>query len=128
MVEQNPDPSYSRVFKIDSVKPPSRKIDRKGHYVYGTLRIDCHAVSYDGRNIGFESTRKQIEAFQGVIAISELSFIPLSLLEEHEEKRQRFISRGQKFCDLRGQHMKEHVDASYANRSLVVRSFFFSSG
>lgn len=127
MVERNSDPSYSNVFKIDTVKPPSRKIDRKGRFVYGTFGLDCHAVSYDGKDIGFRSSSKRLEAFQGVIAISELSFIPLSSLEEHEEKRQRFISRGQKFWDLRGQHMKEHVDSSYANRSLVVRSFFFSS-
>ena len=75
----------------------------------------------------FSHLEDLIQAFQGVIAISELSFIPLSSLEEHEEKRQRFISRGQKFRDLRGQHMKEHVDGSYADRSLVVRSFSFSS-
>ena len=127
VVERNPDPSYSKVFKIDSVNAPSRKIDRKGRSVYSTLKLDCHAVSYDGRNIGFQSSRQRLGAFHGVVAISELSFFPLSSLEDNQEKRQRFISRGQKFLDLRGQHMKEHVDGSNANKSLVVRSFSFSS-
>ena len=127
IVERKSDPSYSKVFKIDTVQPSSRKIDRKGRFVYGTFGLDCHAVSYVGGDIGILSSSKRVEVFQGVIAISELSFIPLSSLEEHEEKRKRFISRGQKFWDLRGQHMKEHVDSSYTNRSLVVRSFSFSS-
>ena len=127
MVERNPNPSYSKVFKIDSVNAPSRKIDRKGRSVYDTLKLDCHTVRYDGRNISFQSSRQRLEAFQGVVAMSELSFMPLSSLEDHQEKRQRFISRGQKFLDLRGQHMKEYVDSSYANKSLVVRSFSFSS-
>lgn len=109
------------MFQVDNVRPPSRKIDRKGRFIYGTLILNCQQVEYDGTVLEFQLIGNPIEPFEGVVPYSELRFMPLKLLEEHEEKRHNLICRGQKFWDLRGQHMKEFVDGSYANRSLVVR-------
>ena len=120
MVAQGSNLSYSRVFQVDIVKTPSRKIDKNGRSVYGTLRLNCQTVTYDGKAFRFASLRQTVESFQGAVSLSELVFKPLSLLNGYEEKRHSFVARGQKFWDLRGQHMKEFVDRSYANRSLAV--------
>ena len=117
--------SYSTVSLVDTVKPPTRKIDRKGQLVYGDIVLDCQRVAYFGRCFEVLPCRVLIEPFQGAVSLSELKIVPLSLLEDYEEKRDRLISRGQKFWDLAGQHMKEVVDGSYANRSLVVRFSIF---
>lgn len=63
-----------------------------------------------------------MEPFPGLLPLSELEVVPLSLLEGHEEKRASLISRGRKFWDLRGQHMQEYVDRSHLTASLVVSS------
>ena len=120
VVEQGPVLSYSRVFSLDTVKPPSKKIDAKGRFVYGPLRLDCRKINYDGKALRFEPATLTIAAFQGVVLLAELDYIPLSLLEADEEKRDILIARGKKFWDLRGQHLKEFVDGSYADGSLVV--------
>ena len=126
MVGQGPSLSYSKVFRIDTVKTPSRKIDQKGQSVYGTLTLNCHTTVYDGKAFQLESRRQTVEGFQGAVSLSELAFRPLSLLDGHEEKRDNLVARGLKFWDLRGQHMKEFVDGSYANRSLAVSKSFQS--
>lgn len=118
-IEQSSNLSHSRAFQVDNVGPPSRKIDRKGRSIYGTLELDCQVADYDETVLEFQPHAYQIQPFEGVVPYSELRLIPLKLLEEHEEKRHSLICRGQKFWDLRGQHMKEFVDGSYANRSLV---------
>lgn len=125
IIEQSSTLSNSRVFLVKAVKPPSRKIDRKGRIIYDTLKIDCQELGYVGVDLYFVTSTKRIEPFEGLVPYSELEFIPLNLLEKHEEKRQSLICRGQKFWDLRGPHMKEFVDGSYADRSLVVRLPFF---
>ena len=126
VVTQDPSLSYSRVSQIDTITPPTRKIDRKGQFVYGNTQLDCQDVSYFRKGFELRSHKSRIEPFQGALSLSELIIIPFSLLEEHEEKRNRFISRGQKFWDLAGQqHMKEFVDGSYARGSLVVRFSIF---
>ena len=127
MMEQRSSQKDSSVFFVDEVKPPSRKIDPKGRLVYGTFRLICLTINYDGKVLSYAKFGKTVETFEGDVSLSELEFIPLSLLENHENKRQSLISRGQKFWDLRGQHMKEFVDGSYANRSLVVGALFYTS-
>lgn len=87
--------------------------------------LDCQGVAYSGKDFEVRPRKLLIGPFQGAVSSSELSIVPLSLLEEYEERRDRLISRGQKFWDLAGQHMKEFVDGSYANRSLVVRFSIF---
>lgn len=126
MVAQGPSLSYSKVLRIDTVKTPSRKIDQKGRSVYGTLKLNCQTIYYDGMAFKLESFRHTVENFQGAVSLSELAFIPLSLLDGHEEKRDSLVARGLKFWNLRGQHMKEFVDGSYANGSLAVNNFFQS--
>ena len=126
VVTQGLDLSYSRAYSIDTVEPPSKKIDAKGRFVYGKLRLSCQKISYDGKGLGFVSTELIITAFQGVTLLSKLDYIPLSLLEAHEEKRGMLIARGRKFWDLRGQHLKEFVDSSYADGSLVVWASLFN--
>ena len=125
VVNQCSDLSYSRVFSLDTVTPPSKKIDAKGRLVYGELQLYCQKLNYDGKALSFEFTTITIAAFQGVVSLSELKYIPLSLLEADEGKRDILIARGKKFWDLRGQHLKDFVDGSYADRSLVVCSPFF---
>ena len=120
VVEQNSRFSRSRVFSLDTVKPPSKKVDAKGRLVYGQLQLDCQRLRYDGEALSFASATLKIAAFQGVVLLSELKYIPLSLLEATEEKRGILIARGKKFWDLRGQHLKEFVDGSYADGALVV--------
>ena len=120
VVEQGSVLSQSRAFSLDTVQPPSKKIDAKGRFVYGELRLSCQMISYDRKALSFESTKLTIEAFQGVVLLSKLDYIPLSFLEAQEEMRGMLIARGKKFWDLRGQHLKEFVDRSYADGSLVV--------
>ena len=126
MVAQGSILSYSKVYRVVTVKTPSRKIDRKGRDVYGTLKLNCQTIIYDGKAFRFESLTHIVESFQGAVSLSELGFKPLSLLDGYEEKRHSFVARGQKFWDLRGQHMKEFVDGSYANRSLAVNNSLLS--
>ena len=120
VVKQGSDLSHSRVFSLDTVKPPSKKIDARGQFVYGRLELGCQKISYDGKILSLELAKLKIAAFLGVVLLSELDYIPLSLLEADEEKRGILIARGIKFWDLRGQHLKEFVDGSYADGSLVV--------
>lgn len=120
MVEQDSILSRSRVFSLHTVKAPSKKIDAKGCFVYSRLRLDCQKIIYDEKGLSVESARLKIEAFQGAVLLSELKYIPLSLLEADKEKRSILIARGKKFWDLRGQHLKEFVDGSHADVSLVV--------
>ena len=119
--------SYAKVFRIEMVKIPSRKIDPKGQSVYGTLRLDCQTVTYDGTALNLETVRQPVQSFQGHVLLSQLTFIPLSLINGHEEVRDILVARGHRFWDLRGQHMKEFVDRSYANGSLAVNYSFLSS-
>lgn len=93
-IQQSSDLSYSRVFQVDNVRPPSRKIGRKGRSIYGTLILDCRQVKYDGTVLEFQLIGNSIEPFEGVVPYSELRFMPLKLLEEHEEKRHSLICRG----------------------------------
>ena len=122
VVEQKSTLSHSRVFSLVTVNPPSMKIDAKGRSVYGNLQIYCERLDYDGKALSFESKIIEIKPFDGVTLLSELDCIPLSLVEADEEKRDTLIARGKKFWDLRGQHLKDFVDGSYADRSLVVWS------
>ena len=120
VVRQGSDLSYSRVFSLDTADPPSMGIDANGRPVYGSFQLNCQKLNYDGKAFSFESATLTIEAFQGVVLLSELSYIPLSLLEAEQEKRDTLIARGRKFWELQGQHLKEFVDGSYADGSLVV--------
>ena len=120
VVEQHSRFSHSKVFFLDTVKPPSGKVDAKGRLVYGQLQLDCHRLRYDGKALSFESATLKIAAFQDVVSLSKLKYIPLSLLEADKEKRGILIARGKKFWDLQGQHLKEFVDCSNADGSLVV--------
>ena len=125
VLEQKSALSHSRVFSLNTITPPSKKIDAKGRLVYGKLQLDCQKLNYDEKGLSFQFTTKTIAAFQGVVSLPELKYIPLSLLEADEEKRDILIARGKKFWDLRGQHLKDFVDGSYADRSLVVRLSLF---
>ena len=126
MVGQAVSLPYAKVFRIGIVKIPSRKIDQKGQSVYGTLKLDCQTVVYDGTTLKLETVRQTVQGFQGDVSLSQLSFIPLSLLNGYEEVRDSLVARGHRFWDLRGQHMKEFMDRSHANRSLVVNNSFRS--
>ena len=124
VVEQGSVLSRSRVFSLSTVRIPRKKIDAKGRFVYDRLKLNCRKIKYDGKVLNFKSATLKIEAFQGVVLLSKLDYIPLSLLEAGDEKRGILIARGKKFWDLRGQHLKEVMDGSYADGSLVVWSPF----
>ena len=115
---------YSKVYQIDSVEIPSRKIDKQGRSVHGTLTLNCQTTTYDGKAFRLETRQQTVQGFQGDVSLSELAFQPLSLVDGYQEKRDSLLARGHKFWDLRGQHMKEFVDGSYANRSLAVNNPF----
>ena len=114
--------SHARVYLVDYVESPTRKIDQKGQSVYSNLTLHCQEVFYDGRIFGFRSSLKSIKPFGGDVAFPKLDFIPLDLLEKYEEKRDYLVARGQKFWDLRGQHLKEFVNSTLLDQSLVVSS------
>ena len=124
IVEQGPDDSHRKAFLVDEVDPAIRKLDSDGRFVYGPLLLNCYSIAYNGDFLHYESAIARIEPFQGVVSLSQLQFIPLSLSEEPERMRCHLISRGQKFWDLRGQHMKEFVDSPGTDRSLIVRASF----
>ena len=126
VVEQGSVLSRSRVLSLSTVKTPRKRIDAKGQFVYGRLKLDCQKIKYDGKAFSFTSATLKIAAFQGVVLLSELDYIPLSLLEACDEKRGILIARGKRFWDLRGQHLKEVMDGSYADGSLIVWSSFFT--
>ena len=86
MVEQESTLSRSTVLSLDTVNPPSIKIDAKGRSVYGDLRLNCQELVYDGKALSFVSAEIVIEAFQGAVLLSKLDYIPLSWLEAAEEK------------------------------------------
>ena len=134
IVGQAPENSHRRAFLVDEVQPAIRNLDVDNRFVYGPLWLNCHSIVYNGDFLQYEAGTARIEPFKGVVALSQLEFIPLSLSEEPERMRSCLISRGQKFWDLRGQHMKEFVDSPDTDRSLIVRASLvylitsFSSG
>ena len=122
VVKQDSPFSYSTASLVFDVAPPNRQIDRKGQSAYTNLRIVCRSVVYNGVAFTYEEYTVVMEPFPGLLPLSKLQLVPLSLLEDHEEKQASLISRGRKFWDLRGQHMKEYVDRSHLTASLVVSS------
>lgn len=122
VVTQNLPLSKSEAALVSAITPPLRHIDRKGQPAYTSFKLDCRRVFYNGEAFTDQECEKQIDSFPGLLPLSALPVIPLSLLEDHEEKQAKLISRGRKFWDLRGQHMKEYVDRSHPTTLLVVSS------
>ena len=122
IVKQDSPFSYSAVSLVFAVKTPTRQIDRKGQSAYTNFKLDCRRVVYNGVAFTYQEYTEVMEPFPGLLPLSKLQFVPLSLLEDHEEKQASLVSRGRKFWDLGGQHMKEYVDRSHPTASLAVSS------
>lgn len=122
VVTQDSPFSNSAASLVSTVTPPTRQIDQKGQSAYTNFKLVCRRVVYNGEDFTYQEYAEQIEPFPGLLPLSTLPVVPLSLLEDHEEKQASLISRGRKFWDLRGQHMKEYVDRSHPITSLVVSS------
>ena len=114
--------SNSEASVVSTVTPPTRQIDRKGQSAYSHFKVKRRRAIYNGEAFTYREYTKDLEPFPGLLPLSTLPVIPLSLLEDHEEKQASLISRGRKFWDLRGQHMKEYVDRSHPTTSLAVSS------
>ena len=108
------------VYLVDSVRPPTKEIDRKGHYVYKNQTLVVNCVGYNGTRFEFQRLVISLDHFLGVSPLAELRHIPLRLAKEYEKKMDMLLARGRKFWDLRGLHMKEFVDRSLSNSSLAV--------
>ena len=111
----------SKVLLVQTVRPPKKQTNRRGQVVYGNLELDCQEVDYDGNVFSVDLPKVVMQPFEGIISISNLAFVPLHLLEGAEGIRDSLVSRGRKFWELRGRHMQETVDGSFANESLAVR-------
>ena len=122
VVTQDSPFSQSKASLVSAIRPPTRKIDEKGQSVYTNFRLTCRRVFYNGEAFHYDEYVEEMKPRPGSLPLSALPVIPFSLLEDHEEKQASLISRGRKFWDLRGQHMKEYVDRSHPTTSLVVRS------
>ena len=127
IVTQNSSLSHAKASLVEEVEPPKRTIDRKGQSVYENFKLRCHEVGYDGRVFGFRSSLNTLKPFSGDVPLSKLDLIPLELLAKFEEKRGYLVSRGQRFWDLGGQHMKEFVNTTLLEQSLVVSSTLLHS-
>ena len=121
VVQQSLSLHDSMVFLVVSISPPRLNMVRDGRPVHDSLQLICQTVDYDGNIFAVRQIPLDIDHFEGVVSFSKLAIVPLRFLERPDGTRDSLVSRGQKFWDLRGQHMKEFVDNSYANRSLAVR-------
>ena len=115
------------VLSIDKVVA-HRRTKRRGGGEYFEQRPDeyfeqtlnCVDVDYDGKVFRLVNKAQDIAEFDGLRPVAELEFVPLSMLEDSEKKREILITRGRKFWDLRGLHMKEYVNYSLSDASLAV--------
>ena len=116
-----PDTSHQQTYLVDNAIPPSRQIGKDGQTTYGNLEIKCKFLECDHGPPRFRTLTKSITPYNGMIPLQELSLVPLDLVRDHEERKRTFISRGRRFWDLRGQHMKEFINRSQPAQSLGVR-------
>lgn len=110
------------VFLVNGAVPPTKKIDRKGYFVYSGQRLIVQKLEYNGTDFDFQQPEVSLEHFSGLSPLEKLRVVPLSLVHDYEKRRDLLLTRGRKFWDLRGLHMKEYVDRSSSNSSFAVSS------
>lgn len=122
VVAQNLPFSEWGVSLVDSAIPPTKEMDRKGHYVYSDQRLIVQNIEYNGTYFEFRPSEMPLKHFLGLSPLAELKVVPLSLVHGYEKRRDLLVARGRKFWDLRGLHMKGFVDPSSSNSSFAVSS------
>lgn len=72
------------------------------------LELQCENVDFDGANFGYGSGLVQIEKFRGTANTKDLPAMPLDLVPDKLDVKERLIARGRKFEKLRGYNFKEY--------------------
>lgn len=72
------------------------------------LELQCENVDFDGSNFGYGSGLVQIEKFRGTANTKDLPAMPLDLVPDKLDVKERLIARGRKFEKLRGYNFKEY--------------------
>lgn len=72
------------------------------------LELQCEKVDFDGSNFGYGSGLVQIEKFRGTANTQDLPAMPLDLVPDKLDVKERLTARGRKFEKLRGYNFKEY--------------------
>ncbi|KAI0013709.1 P-loop containing nucleoside triphosphate hydrolase protein [Xylariaceae sp. FL0662B] len=94
--------NQSRAFKVLYCwyqKKPSRD-----HYFY----IHSSFIDSDGEKLGTRTLQHAIPKYPGMRELSELSIMPLDLMDNADEIRAKLIARGRKFESYIGQHFEQY--------------------
>ncbi|KXX80661.1 ATPase family AAA domain-containing protein 3B [Madurella mycetomatis] len=70
------------------------------------LRVDF--VDFDGDRLGTRRLELSIAKYQGVRELSELTAMPIDLLDDAKEVREELLARGRKFESYIGQHFLQY--------------------
>ncbi|KAK3693304.1 hypothetical protein B0T22DRAFT_496150 [Podospora appendiculata] len=70
--------------------------------------LSVNYVDFDGDNLGTRRTQLCIPKYSGVLELSELTTMPLHLIDNADEIRQALIARGRAFEGFVGQHYMEY--------------------
>ena len=85
------------------------------------FELQCENVDFDGSNFGYGSGDIQIEKYRGTANTKDLPAMPLDLVVDKLNVKERLIDRGRKFEKLRGYNFKSYkgnvalFDLSYMN-------------
>lgn len=68
-----------------------------------------YSITYDGTDFGYKSNTVHIHPYEGVRAIQDLDVMPLECSPDHEQIKEKLISRGKRYTGLVGPHYKESI-------------------
>ncbi|ETS78939.1 hypothetical protein PFICI_08792 [Pestalotiopsis fici W106-1] len=90
------------------------------HYNTDRGLLSCMFIDMDGKSFGWSSHSMSIKAFEGMLPISDLPFIPIQFLAD-KSIRQRMVDRGRRFEQLNGtKHMAYSGIASIKEKKVLI--------
>ena len=71
-------------------------------------------LTYDGKSFGYADQVWEVGCFEGSKPICELPIFPLKYHEDREELVEKLVTRGRKFCGLKGSHHRSYKGIAFA--------------
>jgi hypothetical protein len=96
-------PKYDSLFELKAAKYEKNILESE-HF-----ELKLSWVTWNGDKFCYGSIELELENFQGTKEISKLSAYPLEYHSSPDDLKNRLISRGKRFVELKGIHHKAYI-------------------
>lgn len=115
------------IFSLENGKESCCKLKYGSYSSANSFGLACENVDWSGTKFGRSTQNKYISSFDGTKPITQLQAFPLAYHPERKSIKAKLITRGKKFEELRGYHLKAYNGNAIGNPARGVSQNFYVS-